>query len=210
MSHDLVLYTNPMSRGRIARWMLEEVGADYRTEVLQYGPEMKSESFLAVNPMGKVPTIQHRGVVVTEAAAICAYLADAFPEAGLAPPAAERGAYYRWMFFVAGPLEAATINRALGFEVPANRESMAGYGTYAAVMDALETALTGTDYIAGARFTAADVYLGSHIGWGMEMGSIESCPTFADYWSRLKGREAQLRATELDNALPGHHTPETA
>lgn len=210
MSHDLVLYTNPMSRGRIARWMLEEVGADYRTEVLQYGPEMKSESFLAVNPMGKVPTIQHRGVVVTEAAAICAYLADAFPEAGLAPPAAERGAYYRWMFFVAGPLEAATINRALGFEVPANRESMAGYGTYAAVMDALETALTGTDYIAGARFTAADVYLGSHIGWGMEMGSIESCPAFADYWSRLKGREAQLRATELDNALPGHHTPETA
>ena len=210
MSHDLVLYTNPMSRGRIARWMLEEVGAEYRTEVLQYGPEMKSDSFLAVNPMGKVPTIQHRGVVVTEAAAICAYLADAFPEAGLAPPLAERGAYYRWLFFAAGPLEAATINRALGFEVPENRESMAGYGTYAAVMDALEAALAGADYIAGASFTAADVYVGSHIGWGMEMGSIESRPAFADYWSRLKGRAAQLRATELDNALPGHQPPETA
>ena len=203
MSNDLVLYTNPMSRGRIARWMLEEVGADYRTEVLQYGPEMKSESFLAINPMGKVPTIQHREVVVTEAAAICAYLADAFPEAALAPPAAERGAYYRWLFFAAGPLEAAVTNRSLGFEVPPERESMAGYGTCARVMDALESALAAADYIAGARFSAADVYVGSHIGWGIELGSIQSRPAFADYWSRLKGRDAQLRATELDNALLG-------
>ncbi len=201
MSDELIFYTNPMSRGQIARWMLEEVGAPYKTEALQYGPEMKSERFLAVNPMGKVPAIKHRGTVVTEAAAICAYLADAFPEAGLAPPPQERGAYYRWMFFAAGPLEAATINRALKFEVPAERESMIGYGTYEAVMDALEAAVGATEFIAGARFSAADVYIGSHIYWGLEFKSIEKRPAFADYWSRLKNRPARLRAAAIDEAL---------
>ena len=101
----LVLYTNPMSRGRIARWMLEEVRVPYRTEVLDYGPAMKSAAYLAINPMGKVPAIRHGATIVTEAPAICAYLADAFPDAGLAPPAGDRDAYYRWLFFAAGALE---------------------------------------------------------------------------------------------------------
>ena len=114
MSDDLIFYTNPMSRGRIARWMLEEVGQPYRTEVLGYGEAMKSPEYLAVNPMGKVPAIVHKGTVVTEAAAICAYLADAFPEAGLAPEPHERASYYRWMFFAAGPVEAAITDRSLG------------------------------------------------------------------------------------------------
>ena len=201
MRDELIFYTNPMSRGQIARWMLEEVGAEYRTEVLQYGPEMKSERFLAVNPMGKVPTIRHGGTVVTEAAAICAYLADAFPEAGLAPPAAERGAYYRWMFFAAGPLEAATINRALKFEVPPERESMIGYGTLEAVLDTLEAAISASEFVAGANFSAADVYVGSHIFWGLEFKSIEKRPAFLDYWSRLENRPARLRAQALDEAL---------
>ena len=186
MSEELVLYTNPMSRGQIARWMLEEVGAEYRTEVLQYGPEMKSEDFLAVNPMGKVPTIRHGGVVVTEAAAICAYLADAFPEAGLAPPPQERGAYYRWMFFAAGPLEAATINRALKFEVPPERESMIGYGTLEAVLDTLEAAVSASEYIAGADFSAADVYVGSHLGFAFQFGVTGKA-------SRLRGLLGQAR-----------------
>ncbi len=201
MTGDLVFYTNPMSRGRIARWMLEETGAAYRTEVLEYGPMMKSEAYLAVNPMGKVPAIRHRGTVVTEAAAICAYLADAFPEAGLAPPAGDRGAYYRWLFFAAGPLEAATTNRFLGFEPPADQRSMVGYGTFDAVMDTLERAVSGGGHVAGERFSAADVYVGSHVGWGLRMGTIEARPAFADYWSRLQGRDARRRAEEIDDAL---------
>ena len=91
----LTLYTNPMSRARIARWMLEEVGAPYETVVLDYGTTIKAADHLAINPMGKVPAITHGDVVVTEVAAICAYLADAFPAANLAPPPAERAAYYR-------------------------------------------------------------------------------------------------------------------
>ena len=203
MTSELVFYTNPMSRGRIVRWMLEETGASYRTEVLEYGTTMKSAEYLAINPMGKVPAIRHGDTVVTEAAAICAWLADAFPEAGLAPPAGDRGAWYRWLFFAAGPLEAATTNRFLGFEPPADKEGMVGYGNYGAVMNTLEHALAGGDYVAGERFSAADVYVGSHVGWGLQLGSIEKRPAFADYWSRLEGREARRRAEEIDDALQG-------
>ena len=203
MTSDLVFYTNPMSRGRIVRWMLEETGAPYRTEVVEYGPMMKSEAYLAINPMGKVPAIRHGDTVVTEAAAICAWLADAFPEAGLAPPAGDRGVWYRWLFFAAGPLEAAVTNRFLGFEPPADKEGMVGYGNYGAVMDTLEHAVSGGGWIAGDRFSAADVYVGSHVGWGLQMGTIEARPAFAGYWSRLEGREARRRAEEIDDALQG-------
>ena len=201
MGDELILYTNPMSRGRIARWMLEETGAPYRTEVLEYGTTMKAPAYLAVNPMGKVPAIRHGDVVVTEAAAICAYLADAFPEAGLAPPPGERGPYYRWLFFAAGPVEYAVSNRFLGLEVPGDMEAMIGYGTFAAVMDALEGAVSGGDYVAGERFSAADVYVGSHIGWGLQMQSIEKRPAFEEYWARLSGRDAYRKALEMDDAL---------
>ena len=201
MSDDLVFFTNPRSRGQIARWMLEEVGADYRTEVIGYGPEMKSARYLGINPMGKVPALEHRGAVVTETAAICAYLADAFPEAGLAPAPSQRGEYFRWLFFAAGPLESAVINKHLEFEVPAEREPMMGYGTYDTVMDTLETALARFEYAAGETFTAADVYLGSHIGWGLEFETIEARDALVGYWSRIEGRPARLRAKELDDAL---------
>lgn len=203
MSDDLIFYTNPQSRGRIARWMLEEVGADYRTDVVEYGAEMKSPPYIDINPMGKVPAISHRGHVVTETAAICAYLADAYPDAGLAPTPEERGAYYRWLFFAAGPLEAAVINHHLGFQVPADREGMIGYGTYGTVMDVLESELAKTDYAAGSRFTAADVYLGAHIGWGFQFGTIEKRTSLVNYFARLEGRPARQRAEELDNALLG-------
>ena len=203
MNGDLVFYTNPMSRGRIVRWMLEETGAAYRTEVIEYGPMMKSEAYLAVNPMGKVPAVRRGDTVVTEAAAICAWLADVFPEAGLAPPVGDRGAWYRWLFFAAGPLEAAVTNRFLGFEPPADQQGMVGYGTFDAVMDTLERAVSGGGWIAGERFSAADVYVGSHIGWGLQMGTIEVCPAFADYWSRLEGRDARRRAEAIDDALQG-------
>ena len=202
MTDELVFYTNPMSRGRIVRWMLEEVGQPYRTEVLD-SPLLKQPAYLAVNPMGKVPAIVHGGTAVTEAAAICAYLADAFPQAGLAPAPGDRqrGPYYRWMFFAAGPLEAAATNKALQFEVPAGRETMAGYGTYADVMNALEIAVSGREFLAGDRFSAADLYLGAHLSWGMMFGTIEKRPAFASYWERLSARPAYRRAEEIDNAL---------
>lgn len=200
MSDELVLFTNPMSRGRIARWMLEEVGVSYRTELLDYGPAMKAPDYLAINPMGKVPAIVHGDVVVTECAAILAYLADTFPEAGLAPAPDARGDYYRWLFFAAGPVEAAVVNRSLGIDVPAKKESMVGYGNFKTVMDVLEQTLGKEGYVAGDRFSAADVYLGSQIGWGLQFGSIENRPGFETYWARVSDREAYRRANMLDDA----------
>lgn len=201
MSDHLTFYTNPMSRGRICRWMLEEVGCSYTTELLDYDTTMKAPEFLAINPMGKVPAIRHGDTVVTECAAICAYLADAFPDAGLAPPLAARGAYYRWLFFAAGPLEAAIINRALEFEAPAEKERMVGYGTFDAVMDTLAQAVAGDGYVAGDAFSAADVYVGSHVGWGLQFKTIEPRPEFEAYWAMVSDREAYRRADEIDNAL---------
>ena len=203
MSGELVLYTNPMSRGRIARWMLEEVGQPYRVEVLDYATTMKAPAYLAINPMGKVPAITHGDAVVTEGAAICAYLADAFPDAGLAPAPGTReaAAYYRWLFFGAGPVESAVTNKAMGFEVPLDRKAMAGYGCFEDVMNAIEHAVTRSDYVAGDRFTAADVYFGSQVGWGLQFGTIEKRPAFERYWQRIAGRPAAVRARELDDAL---------
>ena len=203
MTDELVFYTHPMSRGRIVRWMLEEVGQPYRTEILDYGTTMKGPAYLAINPMGKVPALRHGETVVTETAAICAYLADAFPEAGLAPPHESqlRGPYYRWLFFAAGPLEAAITNKMFGFEVPAERQAMAGYGSYPAVLDALEQAVSGRKYLVGESFTAADVYVASHLGWGMMFGSVEKRPAFERYHEGFASRPAAVRAREIDDAL---------
>ncbi len=202
MADELILYTNPQSRGRIARWMLEEVGQPYRTEVLDYASTMKGPAYLAINPMGKVPALRHGDAVITETAAICAYLADAFPQAKLAPPPGDRlrAPYYRWMFFAAGPVEAAISNKSLGFAVPPERERMIGYGTFAKVMDALDAAVTRGNYLVGDSFSAADVYVGSAIGFGLMFGTIENRPAFGPYWQRLSTRPAYLRAKELDDA----------
>jgi glutathione S-transferase len=203
MADELVFYTHPMSRGRVVRWMLEEIGAPYRTELLEYGSTMKAQAYLAINPMGKVPALRHGDTIVTEGAAICAYLADSFPATRLAPPPGDRlrGPYYRWMFFAAGPLEAAASNKALGVVVPEGRERMMGYGRYADVLSALEGAVSRGDYIVGDRFTAADVYVGSHIGFGMQFDTIEKRPAFEKYWARISARPAALRAREIDDKL---------
>ena len=203
MSSELVLYTNPMSRGRIARWMLEEIGQPYETELLEYGTTMKAPAYLAINPMGKVPAIRHGDTIVTESAAICAYLADAFPQAGLAPVhgSPERGAYYRWMFFGAGPLEAASTNKAMNFVVPAERKAMAGYGSFEEVMNALDGRLQQSPYLAGEKFTAADVYTGATIGWMLQFGLFEKRPSFVEYVARIQARPAAVRAKEIDDAL---------
>ncbi|UZF91517.1 glutathione S-transferase family protein [Bosea sp. NBC_00550] len=203
MTDELVLYTNPMSRGRIARWMVEEIGQPYRAEIVGFGAPMKSADYKAINPMGKVPTLVHGDTVVTECAAICAYLADAFPQAGLAPEADSRlrGPYYRWLFFAAGPIEAAVSNKAFGFEVPPERARSMGYGTFGDVMDTLEQAVSQGEYLLGDRFSAADVYVGAQILWGLQFGTIEKRPAFEAYGARLSGRPAARRADEIDNAL---------
>ncbi|MFY9894136.1 MAG: glutathione S-transferase family protein [Xanthobacteraceae bacterium] len=203
MADELVFYTNPRSRGRIVRWMLEEIGQPYRTEVLDYGTTMKAPAYLAINPMGKVPALQHGEMVVTEAAAICAYLADAFPQAGLAPPPGDRlrGPYYRWLFFAAGPVEAAVSNKAFGFAVPPEREGTIGYGSFERVMNTLEQAVSGGNYLVGDKFTAADVYAGSQIGWGLMFKTFEPRPAFQHYWQSISARPAHARARALDEAL---------
>ncbi len=203
MTDELVLYTNPMSRGRTARWMLEEVGQPYRVELLEYGSAMKAPSFLALNPLGKVPTLTHGGTVVTEAAAICAYLADAFPEAGLAPApdGRARAAYYRWLFFAAGPIEAAFVDRALGLVVPDDRRGMTGYGTLEDALDALERAVGAGGHLAGDGFTAADLYVASQIGFGTMFGMIGDRPGLAAYAGRMADRPAARRAAAIDDAL---------
>jgi glutathione S-transferase len=203
MNDELVFYMNPNSRARIVRWMLEEVGAPYRAEQLDYRNTMKSPEYLAINPMGKVPAITHRGVVVTECAAICAYLADAFPEKNLAPAAGDpaRGTYYRWLFFAAGPVEACVTDKALGVTVPPDKEPMVGYGKLDSVVAALEHAMSKGDYLLGDRFSAADVYVGSQLGWSMMFGTLPKRPVFEAYWKRISARPAAVRAREIDDAL---------
>ena len=198
---DLIFYTNPQSRGQTARWMLEEVGVPYETEVLGYGTSMKSERYLAINPMGKVPAIVHKGKVVTEVAAICCYLADAFPEANLAPPPNDRADYYRWIFFTAGPIEAAFSNKAMGWEPPPERERMFGYGNYATAISTLEKALEGKKYIAANHFTAADVYVGAMINFMLQFNLLEPKPVFTSYAERVTDREAYRIAKKMDADL---------
>ena len=203
MTDELVFHTHPMSRGRIIRWALEEIGQPYRTEIVEYGPAMKAPAFRALNPMGKVPVLRHGDSVVTETAAICAYLADAFPEAGLAPPPGDRrrAPYYRWLFFGAGPVESAATNAAFGFHVPDGKQAVVGYGSLAEVLDVLEGAVSQGDHLLGAQFSVADIYLGSQIGWGMMFGTIERRPAFERYWQRLAARPAAQRAQQIDDAL---------
>jgi glutathione S-transferase len=197
---DLIFYTNPQSRGRIVRWMLEEVGIDYETEVVSYD-RMKDTDYLAVNPMGKVPAIRHRGHVVTECAAICAYLADVFPEAGLAPRDDEKADYYRWLFYAAGPVEQAVTNHHAGWDPTPEQARMFGYGSYDKVVAVLDELFTLHDHVCGDRFTAADVYVGSAIMWGTMFGTLPKLDSFARYGQRLQAREAMQRAHQLDEEV---------
>jgi len=201
MTDELIFYTNPMSRGQIVRWMLEEVGAPYEPRILDYGTTMKDDAYLAINPMGKVPAVVHDGKVVTECAAICAYLADAFPEAKLAPGTADRADYYRWLFFTSGPVEQAITAKHFGVEPDVDQQRMAGFGSLPAALDALESAVADKAFVAGDRFTAADVYVGSQIDWGLQFGTIPSRPAFEAYVAPLRERPAYKRAKEIDNGL---------
>lgn len=199
----LTFYTNPNSRGRIVRWMLEELNLQYEVELMHYGANMKSAEFLTLNPMGKVPVIKHGDTVITECAAICAYLADQFASEGLAPAtdSSMRGTYYRWLFFAAGPLEMATTAKAYNWRLDAENAMSIGCGLYHDTVNALETALAQGPYLCGEQFTAADVYVGSHISWGMRFDILEKRPAFTAYLQRLQQRPAYIRAMALDDTL---------
>ncbi|WP_350601512.1 glutathione S-transferase N-terminal domain-containing protein [Pseudomonas sp. 65/3-MNA-CIBAN-0223] len=215
-------YTNPNSRGRMVRWMLEEIGCTYESVILDYQAtsevdrwggaalavpaqarldDPRAGFFRDVNPMAKVPALVHNGQTITETAAICAYLADAFPEAGLAPAAAERAAYYRWLFFAAGPVEQAVTNHRAGFIPAPEQEFFFGYGSYERTVDQLERAVLAHPFIAGDRFTAADVYVGSHIGWGLGMQTLPPRAAFLAYAEKLTRRDAYQSAVAKDQAV---------
>jgi glutathione S-transferase len=202
-----------MSRGQIARWMLEEVGEPYETVLLDYGTTMKGADYLAINPMGKVPAIKHGNTVVTEGAAICAYLADVFPDRGLAPPRGSqlRGSYYRWLFFGAGPVETAVTNNYLKWQPTDEQQMMVGYGSYDKVLDVLQELVASPGpYLLGDTFSAVDVYLGSQIAWGIGFGTMEKRPGFEEYVARITDRPAYRKAMEIDTALMPKHEGQPA
>ncbi|NOU04532.1 MAG: glutathione S-transferase family protein [Novosphingobium sp.] len=196
-------FTNPMSRGQIARWALHEAGADYEQVLVDWAT--KPAALLAANPMGKVPTVIHHSAtgdkVVSECAAICAYLAEAHPEAGLGPSADEAADYFRWLFFAAGPVEQAVITRSMGWDLPKDREMMAGWGSYERTIAALEGHFESNNFVCGNRFTLADVYVGSQVDWGLTFGSIPPNEAFVAYAERLQARDAYKAAKAIDNAL---------
>ena len=196
----LTFYTHPMSRGRVARWMLEETGLPYDTVLLEYGSSMKAPEYLAVNPMGKVPALKHGDTVITEQAAICMYLADLVPEKQLAPPIGsfERGSYYRWISFKA-PLEQLMVAKASGAALP--KPETAGFGTEQDLLDTLEAALKDREYLAGDHFTAADLLVAAYVGWYLQFKLLEPRPAFAAFVERHGQRPAAQRADEIDDAL---------
>jgi glutathione S-transferase len=195
MADTITFYHNPMSRSRIVHWMLEELGAPYETKLLSFEKgEHKTPEFLAINPMGKLPTIVHRGVVITETAAICLYLADAFPAAGLAPAIGDlkRGTYLRWFFFGAGCFEPAVVDKMLG-RPPDERKGAVGYGSYEDTLNALETAFEPGPFILGERFSAVDVYVGSQVHYALMTKGIEPRPSFQQYADRIAARPVLQR-----------------
>jgi len=209
MSDEIIFYHSPMSRGRMVHYMLEEVAAPYRVELvnLQKG-EQKLAAFLAVNPMGKLPAIVHRGVVVTETAAICTYLADAFPAAQLAPALNDpkRGTYLRWMFFGAGCIDPGIIDRMLQRPAP-ERTGALGYGTFENMANVLEQAITPGPWILGDKFSAADVYIGSQINFGLMTKALDPRPAFTAYCARIAQRPAFKRFTEQSDRLMAKMQP---
>jgi glutathione S-transferase len=200
---DLTLYHAAPSRSSIVRWMLEELGEPYDIHLLSLanGDQLKPD-YLAINPMGKVPALRHGDMVITEVAAICTYLADAFPAKKLNIPIGDprRGPYLKWLFFGPGCFEPAVIDRAAPRKEEARR-AMLGYGDFDTVMNVVAKAVAKGPHIMGEQFTAADVVIGSQIRFGMMFKLIPERKEFVEYAARLAARPAAQRAQEKDNEL---------
>jgi glutathione S-transferase len=199
----LMLYHAAPSRSSIVRWMLEEIGEPYDVHLLDLKTgENRQPGYLAVNPMGKVPALQHGDALITEAAAICLYLADAFPRAGLTVPVGDprRGPFLKWLFFSPGCLEPAVTDRAFKRAEEPPRGAL-GYGDFETTMNVVAQAVQPGPYLLGDTFTAADVVIGSTLRWAMMFKLIPERPEFAAYVGRLAERPALKLARELDEAL---------
>lgn len=202
---NFTFYYNPMSRAMIARWALHEARADYDQVLVPWND--KPAELLAINPMGKVPALVHHhgghDHVVTEGGAVCHYLALTHPDAGLLPDEHEAASYFRWLFFAAGPIEAAVTTKALGFDTgdDPKKQLMAGWGSYDRVIDTLDKWFSKNDFVCGERFTMADVYVGAQIDWGIEFETVEKRDSFIAYAERLRARDAYVEARSIDNAL---------
>ena len=199
---EYTFFFNPMSRAQIARWALHEAKADYEQVFVPW--DAKPQALLDANPLGKLPTIIHhqggQDHAVSEGAAVCHYLAEMSAPDMLPTSAAEKAAYFRWMFFAAGPLEQAVTARAMGWS-EGDRQVMVGFGTYDRTMDALDQWLSTHDYVCGERFTMADVYVGSQVWWGLEFGSMPDRGSFKAYRDRVRARPAADEAAAIDNKL---------
>lgn len=198
---DIIFYSNPQSRGRIVSWMLEELGEPYQTEWISYGEQMKSAAYRAINPMGKVPAIKHKGAVVTEAPAICTYLALQYPEKKLIPAKGDPrlADFTRWMFFAAAPLEMVITTKSMQWPVTPENSRSLGFGTIDDVINALELAVSKGPFVCGDQFTAVDVYLGFALFWGMQFGAIDKRAALESYVSTVLARPAAIRATEIND-----------
>ncbi len=199
----LTLYHAAPSRSSIVRWMLEEIGEPYDIHPLSLGKgDNRAPDYLAVNPMGKVPALRHGDVVITEAAAICTYLADEFPRAKLNVPIGEprRGAYLKWLFFGPSCIEPAMMDRAFPRKEEARRAAL-GYGDFDTVMNVVAKAVASAPYIMGDQFTAADVVIGSGLRFGMQFKLLPERGEFTAYTGRLAQRPALRRADARDKEL---------
>ncbi len=199
---EYTFFFHPMSRAQIARWALHEAGADYEPVLVEWGN--KPPALLDANPMGKLPTIIHHhgghDHVVSEAAAVCHYLAE-MSASELLPGPHEKADYFRWLFFAAGPLEQAATSKMFGWELDSQREMSAGFGNYDLAMGALDGWLSSHDFVCGDRFTMADVYVGSHVDWGLVFKSFPARDSFVAYAERIQARPAYQAAKAIDNAL---------
>jgi len=203
---ELILYSNKLSRGRAVHWLLEEMGLPYQAEWLDFGPPMKQAEYLAINPMGKVPALKHGDAVITETAAILTYLADTFPDKAMMPAAGspDRAAFYRWMFFIAGPLEAATTAEFLDWKTPEKTplgtpcQAFLGFGSLTLTLNTVESHLKQHAYVAGEHFTAADIYLATHLNFGMRYTkAYPPREVFNEYLNRMLHRPSKLRVDAL-------------
>lgn len=196
----LTFYHMPNSRSSSVRVLLEELGAPFRLHAIPQGGT-RDPAYVAVNPMGKVPAIRHGDALVTEQAAIYIYLADIFPEAGLAPPIGDplRGPYLRWFVFYGSAFEPAVVDKALKRD--GGQAAMSPYGDYDTVLDTVSGQLKTGPWFLGDRFTALDVLWGNGLAWTMQFGIVPERPEFRAYADRVMNRPATKRATEADAAL---------
>lgn len=192
----LTFYTHPQSRGNTVRWMLEECGASFDTVLMDFDGSLQSPEYLAINPMGKIPTLRYGDTVITETAAIILFLADLFPEKQLAPAvgSAERGEYYRWFCFMAGPMEAAVMEKMWKLSPPAEARKSLGYGDFERVVRTVEQALSGKNYLVGKHFTAADLYMEAFLSFSYRMQVWPESSVCRNYIQRIEQREAYIRA----------------